>query len=54
MDGILLSLLLYAGAVGQMQMESTTASAALLQGMLAAMTLNKALSPLHFASIREA
>jgi hypothetical protein len=54
MDGVLLSLLLYAGVVGQMQMESTTASAVLLQGILAALTLNKALSPLHFASIKQA
>jgi hypothetical protein len=49
-DACMLSVLLYAGVLGQMQMESTTAAASLLQGILAAMTLNRAITPLHFAS----
>lgn len=48
-DCILLSMLLYSGAVGQMQMESTIAASNVLQGILAAMTLNRAVLPLHIA-----
>lgn len=42
----LLSVLLYAGAIGQVQVEESNAAANFLQGILASMTLNRAMLPL--------
>ena len=52
-DCVLLSVLAYAGVVGQMQMESSNAVVNVLQGLLAGMTLNRAVMPLHFALLRK-
>lgn len=51
-DFSVLSLLLFAGVIGQMQMETCNAALYVLQGLLAAMTLNRAVMPLHFVSLK--
>lgn len=49
-DSAVLCILVYSGCMGQMQMESSNAAISLLQGILAAMMLNRAVMPLNFIS----
>jgi len=50
MDCILLSIMLYAGVAGQADMEPSISAVQVLQTILAAMALNRALTSVHFAT----
>ncbi len=50
-DCLLLSAMLYSGAMGQVEVESSIAAVQVLQGILAAMALNRALTSIHFSNL---